>query len=442
MDQFIEYFNKYPDLKDKKIAIAFSGGSDSLALLYMFSQVFKKENLIALYVNHGLRGSSELDRESNLNRENCLALNVEYKEFILEEGLVDTLSKERANGIEDAARYLRYDRLISFCKENGYYALSTAHTIDDQLETMIMRSFNGSSLLSLTCIQEYREQDSIKIIRPLLTYSKDELRLLLKVGGLLWSEDSSNRSTDYLRNKIRSDISPKIESVFPDAKQIVYRNAYLFTGLVSLAKERVDSLINTNIVNRKEYLLQEDIIRFNILSKLIKDIEVPSLKKIVHIDKVIKLKKDSFETFGDIALLLKDEFFSIEKSNNDTPFSCVIEKGEDQSIKVFDKILAIETKESTDTTLLRIADEDITYPLIVRNVRSDDSLITAGGTINVNKFLSNWKLNEGNRKKVIVIEDSNGIIALFAKHLGGKDRIAKRVKTPLVGKTVRIYSIV
>ncbi|MCY1151304.1 MAG: tRNA lysidine(34) synthetase TilS [Sphaerochaetaceae bacterium] len=442
MDQFNEYFEKYSELKDKKIAIAFSGGSDSLALLYMLSQKFNSKNLIALYVNHGLRDSKELSVESKINRENCLSLGVEYKEFILEKGEIEKLAKERNNGIEDAARFMRYNKLLSFCKENGYYALSTAHTIDDQLETMIMRTFNGASLLSLTCIKDMREQDSIKIIRPLLKYSKDDLRLKLKVAGLIWSEDTTNRSTDYLRNRIRKEISPKVESIFPDVKQIVYRNAQLFTGLVSIAQEKVNKMIESNIVNRKEYLLQEDIIRYNILSKLIKNFEVPSFKKIVHIDNVIKQKKEGYEKFGNIELLIKDDSFVINKFDSISQFSYVVEKIEDQTISVFDNKLIINSAENEDSTLLRIADEDISLPLIVRNLRSDDFLVTDGGTVDISKFLSNWKLKESDRKKVVVLEDRNGIVALFAKHLGGRDRLTNRVKTPLVGKTVRIYSIV
>jgi len=442
MDQFNEYFIKYPDLYDKKIAVAFSGGSDSLALLYLFSQIFDKKKLIALYVNHGLRDNNELNEESNLNKENCLALGVEYKEFIFKEGEINSIAKERGNGVEDAARFCRYEKLITFCKENGYYALASAHTIDDQLETMIMRSFNGSSLLSLTCIKEYREQEGIKIIRPLLTYTKDELRLLLKVSGFFWSEDSTNKKTDYLRNRIRKEITPSVESIFPDAKQIVYRNAFLFTGLVNIVQDKVNSLSINDIVSRNEYLLQEEIIRYNILSKLIKKYEIPSFKKVVHIDNVIKQKKDGFEVFGEVELLIKDDTFAINKVNTISKFSFVIENSKDQELEIFENKLKITSKESNDSTLLRIADEDISYPLIVRNVRSDDTLITDGGRIELNKFFSNWKIKERDRKKVIVLEDKTGLIAVFAKHLGGRDRIAKRVKTPLVGKTVKIYSIV
>lgn len=286
-----------------------------------------------------------------------------------------------------------------------------------------------------------REQDSIKIIRPLLKYSKDDLRLKLKVAGLLWSEDTTNRSTDYLRNRIRKEISPKVESIFPDVKQIVYRNAQLFTGLVSIAQEKVNKMIARNIVNRKEYLLQEDIIRYNILSKLIKNFEVPSFKKIVHIDNVIK-QKEGYEKFGNIELLIKDDSFVINKFNTVSQFSYVVEKMEDQTISVFDNKLIITSAENKNSTLLRIADEDISLPLIVRNLRSDDFLVTDGGTVEISKFLSNWKLKESDRKKVVVLEDRNGIVALFAKHLGGRDRLTNRVKTPLVGKTVRIYSIV
>jgi len=153
-------------------------------------------------------------------------------------------------------------------------------------------------------------------------------------------------------------------------------------------------------------------------------------------------KKDGFEVFGEVELLIKDDTFAINKVNTISKFSFVIENSKDQELEIFENKLKITSKESNDSTLLRIADEDISYPLIVRNVRSDDTLITDGGRIELNKFFSNWKIKERDRKKVIVLEDKTGLIAVFAKHLGGRDRIAKRVKTPLVGKTVKIYSIV
>lgn len=442
MKNFSQYFDKYPNLKDKKIAVAFSGGSDSLALLFLLSQYLDKKNLVAIYVNHGIREKQELLKESDKNRENCKIIGVTYKEIVLKDGEIEESEAIRNNGIEDAARFLRYKYLLKYCNDNNIFAIATAHTIDDQLETMIMRSFNGSSLLSLTCIKEYREQDGIKIIRPLLNYSKNELQLLLKVSGLTWSEDSTNAKTDYLRNRIRKEISPKIESIFPDAKKIVYRNALLFTGLVSLAQEKVDYLIENNIVNRKQYLSQEDIIRYNVLSRLLKQYEVPSYKKVVHIDNVIKQVKEGYQVFGNVELLIKNDSFVINRYIESINFSHVIEKIEDQEINIFDKKLIISSKENQDKTLLRIADEDICFPLVVRNVRSDDALNVDNGRVLVSKFLSGWKISEENRKKVIVLEDKNGLVAVFARHLNGRDRIAKRVKNPLVGKSLRIYSIV
>lgn len=442
MKEFSQYFEKYPELKNSKIAIAFSGGSDSLALLLTLSNYMNKDNLVAVYVNHGLRGENELLLESEKNRENCNSIGVKYEEIVLKKDEVINTEKQRRNGIEDAARHLRYNAIINYCKTYGYQAIATAHTIDDQLETMIMRSFNGASLLSLTCIKEYREQDDIKIIRPLLGYSKKDLQLLLKVAGFNWSEDSTNKETDYLRNRIRKEISPRVESVFPDAKKIVHRNALLFTGLVSLAEEKVDSLIEDKLVNRKQYLLQEDIIRYNVLSKLIATFEVPSFKKIVHIDNEIKKIKEGSQSFGSIELLIKNNSFGINRKDDLSNFSYIIEEPVDQDILVYDKTLRISEIDFDDSTLLKIADEDVSYPLIVRNIRSDDSLIVENGTTQISKFLSGWKLNESDRKKVIVLEDKTGIVAVFAKHLGGRDRIAKRAKNTLVGKTVRIYSIV
>ncbi len=442
MEKVSEYFKKYPELQNDRIAIAFSGGSDSLALLFLLSQYLDNKKLVAIYVNHGLRDDNELLLESEKNKYNCKSIGVEYKEIVLEKGQVEKQSQIRNNGIEDAARYLRYKYLIDYCKDNNIDAIATAHTIDDQLETMIMRSFNGSSLLSLTCIKEYRIQDSIKIVRPLLAYSKDNLKLLLKVAGLTWCEDSTNAKSDYLRNRIRQEISPKVEAIFPDAKKIVHRNALLFTGLVSLAEERVNSLIENNVVNRKQYLLQEDIIRYNVLSRLIKKFEVPSFKKIVHLDNVIKKINSDYQVFGNIKLLIKDDTFVINRYNEIFNFSFVIKTPSDQVIDILERKMVITSKDEYDSSLLRIDDDDISYPLIVRNIRSDDSLIVDKGTVEISKFLTSWKMNEEDRKKVIVLEDKSGIIAIFAKHLGGRDRLAKRVKNPLVGKSLRIYSIV
>lgn len=441
MSNFAEFFEQNPEFLDKKVAIAFSGGSDSLALLYLFSKLFNKSLITAVYVNHNLRSYDELMVESKLNKDNCNILGVRYKELICNPGEIEEISSIRKSGTEDAARAARYEKLISFCKNESIEVIATAHNSDDQVETMIMRTFNGASPLSLSCIREKTKIDGLNIIRPVLKYSKKELRELLLDSRLYWSEDSTNNETDYLRNKIRAYLMPKIEEIFPDVHKIVQRNASLHEGLKNLVDSQVQMFIEYDNLYIDAYSKLESIVRYNVISKLTEFNGKVSFSQIKHIDSLILEGKDRREKFNGFDLIINSSKFFFEKSVEDKNILFIIEKYCDIK-KTFDNIVfEISSQESDDNLVLRIADEDLTLPLILRNPVNKDALITAGGKVLINKLATSWKLDENKKKQILVLEDRKGIVAVFARHLGGRDRIAKRMKNTLVGKRVRLYSI-
>ncbi len=442
MKDFNSFFRLNPNINLDKIAIAFSGGSDSLCLLYLLSKKFDAKNLVALYVNHSLRGEQELSEESFLNSDNCKKLGIKYIELHCDKGEIEEIAKLRDSGLEDAARAARYAKLLGYCNEHKINTIATAHNSDDQVETMIMRTFNGASPLSLSCVKSVTRLNGVDVIRPTLSYSKKDLEVILKENNLKWSEDSTNGEQNYLRNKIRWNIVPLIEEVFPSVSPIVQRNAELLEGFSVLVMEKVNKLIKKNKIKKDVFCNQVTIVRYNIILELTKQYQMVSINQLKHIDNVVFDEIETVINFNTFTLVIdEDGFINFNELIEDKNFTLIIEEKGDGYFNCPYSTLQINSFSQANKMQLQIADEDLKHPLIFRSVKSGDQLVTSGGKVMVNKLISSWKIDESKRKLVYILEDRSGIVAVFAHHVGGRDRLAVHLKNTLVGKSVRIYSI-
>ena len=189
-----------------RLCLAFSGGSDSLALL----SLLPKERSYAVYINHNIRPSDELEKEIALNKRNASSFSIPIKIITMERGQVEALSLKEGIGIEAAARKLRYAILE---KEDADYVL-TAHHMDDQVETILMRLLSGSPLYRLEGIRLKRG----RIFRPFLHVEKELINAYIDESGLSCSYDSTNSDIRYKRNFIRKNILPLIS---PDEKRLI-----------------------------------------------------------------------------------------------------------------------------------------------------------------------------------------------------------------------------
>ena len=204
--------------RNQEMAVAFSGGSDSLALLHAVSTLVGAERVHALYVNHHLRSSEELSGEIELNEHNCRLLGVSFTLLDLGHGSVERALKERGRGVEEAARQLRYDILGRTCRERSIPYLLTAHNSDDQLETLLMRVAQASSIASLASIRRRRDLEGVTVLRPVLEVSHSDLALYARTQGLTWSLDSTNDEDTYLRNALRREVKKPLLALFPNAR--------------------------------------------------------------------------------------------------------------------------------------------------------------------------------------------------------------------------------
>ena len=159
---FIDFMKNYDG---QKLAVAVSGGVDSVALLYWLVAI--GADIVCLHVNHGLRAAA--DTETEYVRELCAKLNVPCHVFYWDGKIV-------TKGVEDAARVARYKLMTGFCHENNIGAIITAHQADDQIETFLMNLGRGSGVYGLAAMRGVSEIDGIKILRPLLCVFRRELQ--------------------------------------------------------------------------------------------------------------------------------------------------------------------------------------------------------------------------------------------------------------------------
>lgn len=203
---------------DLKIGAAVSGGADSVSLLLSLCSVLKKYSipLYVITINHNIRHKNETEGDAVFVEQLCQNLKkngflVNFKCITFEENQVSKLSGSRKGGIEEAARFLRYQAFDNFILSNKLDYLCLAHNKNDQLETLLMRFLQGSGLDGLCGIKQKRQ----KFIRPLLDFERSEIEVYLNSKNQSWRTDSTNTNQNYLRNKIRLSLVPFLKENFP-----------------------------------------------------------------------------------------------------------------------------------------------------------------------------------------------------------------------------------
>ena len=251
------------------VAAGVSGGADSLCLLFMLLEYRKKVpfDLVVVHVNHGIREDAAMDAQ--FVKDICEKENLPF--YLVEED-VCKLAKERHLSEEEAGRVVRYaafDAALEQFKarENQSCKIAVAHHAGDSAETLLFHLFRGTGIYGLSGILPVND----RVIRPLLTCSREEIETYLKQKGQDWCMDSTNEEDTYSRNRIRHHIlgyakehinEKSIEHAANAALQIASLRQYL-EGEVEKMASRVatkrEKELETNIELVKEYapFLQE-----------------------------------------------------------------------------------------------------------------------------------------------------------------------------------------
>ena len=305
----------------KQIAVAISGGCDSVALTLALND-FCRENKIkiqALTIDHGVRKNSKIEAKK---------VGELLKKFDISHKILSIPKKQiPQKNIEANLREIRYKMLSDFCKKNHIEFLFIGHHVGDIAENFLIRLFRGSGLDGLSPMQKISEINGIKIIRPFLEISKDELKNYLIEKNISWFEDETNDDEKFLRNKIRKFLASfedknLLEKRIYNASLEIYKTRDLFDEIMNeneleIIEQNADNL---TIINRQKLAEINPSIALKILAKILMKIG----------EKKYKPRKEKLVRFYEYliadGLIKKREFYG-----------CVCEKYHDERVKIFKK---------------------------------------------------------------------------------------------------------
>lgn len=208
-----------------------SGGADSVALLRLLAARSGELGLVvhAAHLHHGLRGA-EADGDRDFCRELASSLGLRFHESQADTAAAaaaDPASGKSAETIEEAARRLRYGWFRELMRAGIVDAVATAHTRDDQAETVLAKFLRGAWTEGLSGIHPNVEFPEGRIVRPLLPTSRAEIEAYLKELDQKWREDSTNRHLTFTRNRIRHELLPLLEDWNPQLREHLTQMAEL-----------------------------------------------------------------------------------------------------------------------------------------------------------------------------------------------------------------------
>ena len=337
-----------------RLLVAVSGGPDSTALLVALAEL--RADVVAAHVNHHLRGA-ESEEDERFVRELCELLRVQL-------GVVDgTLDPEaiREHGIEAAARDVRHARLHQLREALGMRWIATAHQLDDQAETILMRMMTGSGLAGLRGIHPIRDDG---VVRPLLDVTRAEVEQFLSERNIVARSDSSNSDPRFLRNRVRAALRDMPESTVRNLAAVASQARAQWSIVETLLDEYEveQSATKTRFLRwpddlwLKQALLLRHIRRLDPHSR---NVSAADLARLAQSTGRVTVTKN-LELIDDV---LRRKPVKIE------PFECAIHPGESRTIEAIQTTLHLQPA-TGNRQRFQLPGQDGTF--VIRNRRTGD----------------------------------------------------------------------
>lgn len=374
------------------VTCALSGGADSVAMTYGLL-LLREEldiSLSAAHFNHHLRGA-ESDRDEDFVREFC-----KKYEIPLTVGSGNVIPVDR--GLESAAREARY---AFFDTLPG--PVSTAHTADDNAETLLMHLIRGSSLRGLGGIAPRRG----KYIRPMLTVTRQEVLAFLEEQDLPHVEDSSNETDDFLRNRLRHGVMPLLRQENPQIGETLSR-----TALSLRAEENHLTSLLPCPLTVPAILALDPVQQKRAAAVLLRENHVPDICE-AHVEAVLAAARSEKPSArinlpGGKELVRRYDILTVttpESIPEPVPLPCP------GKISWGDYEISAEfgTVDHSSVSCFSVCPQG---PITVRSRQSGDVITLSGGTKPLKKLLIDRKIPASLRDRIPVLSDDLGVLAV------------------------------
>ena len=413
--------------KNETVAVALSGGGDSMALLhYMQSNAEKYHfSVIAINVEHGIRGESSIS-DTNFVISYCKDNNIPLLTYSVD---CVGFSQKHKLSLEQAGRILRYQIFNQAINEGKCDKVATAHHLQDNVESVLFNLFRGTGLKGLSGIDEQFEN---KIVRPLLNVSKKEIEDYLKEFNIPHVVDQTNFDDKYTRNAIRLNILPEIEKVFPEVQNSISRfseiakleNDYMHSETLK-AMRFFDDKVEINLPIHTALLSRATVLALKHLG-VEKDWEKAHIDSIINLSVLQNSKRVDLKN-GVIAVKEYDKicfYKGAVKTDLTIPFAL----GETLFLG---KKLVIKESKPTDLKKGLYLDLDKVPKNAVIRTRKDADKFTkfGGGTKSLNDYLTDKKVPLLERDTLPVLAVENEILAIFGIAISDKVKVDENTKT-------------
>ena len=421
------------------LLIAISGGVDSVVLAHLMQRAGFTIQLA--HMNFQLRGA-ESERDEQFVQALAKKWGVQFYSR-----KVDTIqfAEENKLSLQEAARDLRYQWFTELRqqiihtgklqKPTNSCWIMTAHHADDNIETLLLHLMRGTGLEGLAGIQPIRKNQYL--VRPLLPFYKKDLLTYAQDNGLAFVEDSSNATDHYTRNKLRHQLMPVLQNIFPDVEQQLASNIERFREGLDIYRQAVAQHIDriSNWRNDEKYISVVGWKKMNPLATYTWEIIHPFGFHAAQIPEVIKLLESASGKYcqsNTHRIIRHREHLIVAPIANKSVSLITIDAGDTSILFSEGKIKIEKIKLETipinaAVNEIYIPKDSIHFPLILRKWQQGDYIYPLGlnKKKKISRMLIDLKLSATDKEKVFVLESNKKILWVVGIRLDHRFRLQK-----------------
>ncbi len=444
-DRFMRFIVENDLIRRKdKILIALSGGADSVVMTHLLLSIKNEMELTleAFHLNHQLR--DEADEEERFVVDLCSSWKIPCHTHKTDIAL---LAAQRSISVEEAGREERYRILFDLLTVNSLTKIATAHHMDDNAETMIMRLIRGTGLKGLEGIPPKRNE----IIRPMLFLTKEDIFEYSRINRLIYVTDHSNFEPDYLRNRIRFGLIADMKKENPRISQALMhlsQTARINNDFIDRCCETIEIAASDNKawVDYHQTVGLHDAIKSQLIKNMAKKIQAEKDITFDQIKNILMLLSDGTHTTWDAHLtgsvfkrrydkLLIERKKEIAAQDFSYPIS---QKGTfifaKERFIIKTKVIKKIEKNTYNPYIKAVDYDKINNNLHVRNKHEGDFFYPLGlnGKKTLKKLFIDEKINKEDRLKVPLLCNASEIICVFGIQIDERYKITQQTDNYLI----------
>ncbi len=414
-----------------RIIVGVSGGADSVALLHLLVQL--GYDCIACHCNFNLRGDESL-RDRDFTCRLASEWGVPYEEISF-----DTLSvaSEEGMSIEMACRKLRYDWFEKMRLHHNAEAIAVAHHRDDSVETVLLNLIRGTGIAGLTSMRPRNE----RVVRPLLSLSRQEIEDYLATQGLTFVTDHTNLEAIYTRNKIRLEVLPLLRSINPSVDHAIHNTMLHLREVETLYREAITTQLQNLLRQRGEciYLSIEQLYQLSAPQAFLFEWLSPYGFEPNRIDEIMKCCEQGTpgkQFLSTTHRLVRDrEELILEVQKDKSNDVVIIDKAQPHGV-LWDGQLTYRCVSATNYTLPKGKEyacfdlDKITFPLTIRHWQTGDRFTPFGmrGSRKVSDYFNDRKYSLIDKANAWLLCSGETVLAILGERTAEGYRITPQTQ--------------